>query len=433
LIAKVKRYLRSDTGNRTPVSRVTGGDTSHYTMSDWLFNCKYRDNIYCANIIWFTYPLKHGVVSQWFQKPYGLVPSTFWTDASAISRLTALLQNCTLCHANLNYCQLPDMSMLHVYAKTCRHWKDWGCGSSTYGGLWNMPWCRGSWNSTKSCKCWTHDLACQVAANLATFSNAYPFTAARAAKTAPFLADGIPPHMKRAILTDVSTTIQWMLVSHQQVTLVTHPVVTTNATGDPIFLASLGDTLAQAIPVSFLDLATLGSPVVVLVTQDKHTTLSLPAGCATAPGQLDPSPNANGTLSAEQAGIGRLHFDTSGGSGHAPVFSVLPMVYPLALGKTPVLQPIAAAMPGVPVKVLIADLAGPALRLGTDVVCICAGTPLWAVRNTFLPAHECANAQISVFMSRCAVTCCAAINFFAPYNLSSNNHPVAAPPLWGGV
>eukprot|EP00978_Attheya_sp_CCMP212_P024397 scaffold76538_cov62-Attheya_sp.AAC.2 len=24
----------SDTGNRTPVSRVTGGDTSHYTMSD---------------------------------------------------------------------------------------------------------------------------------------------------------------------------------------------------------------------------------------------------------------------------------------------------------------------------------------------------------------------------------------------------------------
>eukprot|EP00978_Attheya_sp_CCMP212_P024401 scaffold76538_cov62-Attheya_sp.AAC.6 len=24
----------SDTGNRTPVSRVTGGDTSHYTMSE---------------------------------------------------------------------------------------------------------------------------------------------------------------------------------------------------------------------------------------------------------------------------------------------------------------------------------------------------------------------------------------------------------------
>jgi hypothetical protein len=26
--------VHSDTGNRTPVSRVTGGDTSHYTMSD---------------------------------------------------------------------------------------------------------------------------------------------------------------------------------------------------------------------------------------------------------------------------------------------------------------------------------------------------------------------------------------------------------------
>ncbi|KAL7501527.1 hypothetical protein ACHAWT_009796, partial [Skeletonema menzelii] len=24
----------SETGNRTPVSRVTGGDTSHYTISD---------------------------------------------------------------------------------------------------------------------------------------------------------------------------------------------------------------------------------------------------------------------------------------------------------------------------------------------------------------------------------------------------------------
>ena len=30
-----KRYS-SETGNRTPVSRVTGGDTSHYTISDLL-------------------------------------------------------------------------------------------------------------------------------------------------------------------------------------------------------------------------------------------------------------------------------------------------------------------------------------------------------------------------------------------------------------
>jgi hypothetical protein len=114
-----------------------------------------------------------------------------------------------------------------------------------------------------------HDLARQVAANLATFSNAYPFTPIRVAKTALFLAAGTPLHMKRAILTDVSATIQWMLISHHQVVVVTRPVVATNAAGDPIFLASLGDNLAQAIPVSLLDSATLGS-VVVLVTQDRY-------------------------------------------------------------------------------------------------------------------------------------------------------------------
>eukprot|EP00977_Amphora_coffeiformis_P017371 scaffold5610_cov157-Amphora_coffeaeformis.AAC.5 len=32
--------MSSETGNRTPVSRVTGGDTSHYTISDFvLFLC----------------------------------------------------------------------------------------------------------------------------------------------------------------------------------------------------------------------------------------------------------------------------------------------------------------------------------------------------------------------------------------------------------
>jgi hypothetical protein len=63
------------------------------------------------------------------------------------------------------------------------------------------------------------------------------------------------------------------------------------------------------------------------------------------PGQLDPPPNADGTLSAEQAGIDRLHFDTSAGSGHAPVFGVLPTIYPLALGETPILQPLASVFP----------------------------------------------------------------------------------------
>ena len=34
--------LNSDTGNRTPVSRVTGGDTSHYTMSE---RCHYIERV----------------------------------------------------------------------------------------------------------------------------------------------------------------------------------------------------------------------------------------------------------------------------------------------------------------------------------------------------------------------------------------------------
>ena len=35
------RQLCSDTGNRTPVSRVTGGDTSHYTMSESIQRSKF--------------------------------------------------------------------------------------------------------------------------------------------------------------------------------------------------------------------------------------------------------------------------------------------------------------------------------------------------------------------------------------------------------
>ena len=37
MLSKSKRIRLSDTGNRTPVSRVTGGDTSHYTVSDCCF------------------------------------------------------------------------------------------------------------------------------------------------------------------------------------------------------------------------------------------------------------------------------------------------------------------------------------------------------------------------------------------------------------
>jgi hypothetical protein len=53
--------------------------------------------------------------------------------------------------------------------------------------------------------------------------------------------------MKRAIDADVLTTSQWMMVSTQQdLMVIQHSVVATNAAGDHIFLASLGDTLAKA-------------------------------------------------------------------------------------------------------------------------------------------------------------------------------------------
>ena len=36
ILKKIKRYS-SPAGNRTPVSRVTGGDTHHYTTEEWFF------------------------------------------------------------------------------------------------------------------------------------------------------------------------------------------------------------------------------------------------------------------------------------------------------------------------------------------------------------------------------------------------------------
>jgi hypothetical protein len=65
--------------------------------------------------------------------------------------------------------------------------------------------------------------------------------------------------------------------------------------------------------------------------------LGLP-GCAAVPGQLDPPPSGDGVV--DQAGIDRLHFDATGGDSDAPVFVVLPLVYPLALGEVPFLQSI---------------------------------------------------------------------------------------------
>jgi hypothetical protein len=58
-------------------------------------------------------------------------------------------------------------------------------------------------------------------------------------------------------------------------------------------LASLGDSLGQAAPVSFAHSVVAGQ-VVALVTQDDHTALDLP-GWTAIPGQLDPPPPADGS------------------------------------------------------------------------------------------------------------------------------------------
>ena len=51
---KSKKVCTSPTGNRTPVSRVTGGDTYHYTIEDWLLEevlefCALRVSSYKIN------------------------------------------------------------------------------------------------------------------------------------------------------------------------------------------------------------------------------------------------------------------------------------------------------------------------------------------------------------------------------------------------
>jgi hypothetical protein len=189
-----------------------------------------------------------------------------------------------------------------------------------------------------------HDLARQVAGNLSSFSDAYPFTAPRAARAAAFLAAGTPPHMKHALLMDASITMQWLAVHQNRVVVLTKPVVATSGTGEAIFLASLGDSLGQATPVSFAHSVATGQ-VVVLVTQDDHAALDLP-GCTAIPGQLDPPPPADGSVSTEQASIDRLHFDVStGAAGSVPVFGVLPLIYPLALGESPISQPLTDPFP----------------------------------------------------------------------------------------
>jgi hypothetical protein len=180
------------------------------------------------------------------------------------------------------------------------------------------------------------EFARHAAGNLTTFSGAYSLTSARLQRTAAFLAAGTPLMLKSAILGDPSLTIQSMAVANGRTVVHTCPVMATDATSTPIYLASLGDDLAQATPVA-LATSIATDMVVTLVRHADAVALGLP-GCAAVPGQLDPPPSGDGVV--DQAGIDRLHFDASGGDSDAPVFAVLPSVYPLALGEVPFLQSI---------------------------------------------------------------------------------------------
>lgn len=127
-----------------------------------------------------------------------------------------------------------------------------------------------------------HDLALQAAGNLATFS------VNGASKTSTLLATTTPLPMKLSLLMDTSTTTQWLVVYEAQVVVLTRPMAATNTTGQCIFLASLGDSLAQqTVPVSIIPHSIISNGVVVLVPEDDHTALNLP-GCNTILGLLYP-------------------------------------------------------------------------------------------------------------------------------------------------
>jgi hypothetical protein len=170
------------------------------------------------------------------------------------------------------------------------------------------------------------EFARHAAGNLTTFSGAYSLTSACLQRTAAFLAAGTPLMLKSAILGDPSLTIQWMAVANGRTVVLTRPVVATDATSTPIYLASLGDDLAQATPVA-LATSIATDMVVTLVRHADAVALGLP-GCAAVPGQLDPPPSGDGVV--DQAGIDRLHFDASGGDSDAPVFYLQFTLWPSA-------------------------------------------------------------------------------------------------------
>ena len=63
-------------------------------------------------------------------------------------------------------------------------------------------------------------------------------------------------------------------------------------------------------------------------------------------GSWTPPPLPNDDAAQEHASLQRLRFDVStGANGLIPVFGLLPVVYPLALGETPVCQALADPFP----------------------------------------------------------------------------------------
>ena len=56
-MSEVFAKISSPAGNRTPVSRVTGGDTYHYTTEDYMLSynlqvdCNIYTNILCADLV----------------------------------------------------------------------------------------------------------------------------------------------------------------------------------------------------------------------------------------------------------------------------------------------------------------------------------------------------------------------------------------------
>ena len=83
----------SVTGNRTPVSRVTGGDTSHYTMTDCFCAHLYTNNTYMHTSftsISYTYFLSSALYAQFLLITYRLITLNMYLLSTSAQRCTHL-------------------------------------------------------------------------------------------------------------------------------------------------------------------------------------------------------------------------------------------------------------------------------------------------------------------------------------------------------